>query len=61
MSNQLKNLLSVVTMSFVMIGCSSGSNSSNSDSSTPAVDNSVLADGEKSSWVWLFWDTSYIW
>jgi len=46
MSNQLKNLLSVVTMSFVMIGCSSGSNSSNSDSSTPAVDNSVLADGE---------------
>ncbi len=45
MNKQLKILLSVVAMSFIMLGCSSGS-SSNSDSSTPAIDNSVLADGE---------------
>ena len=45
MSNQLKVLLSVVAMSFIMLGCGS-SNESSSDSSTPAVDNSVLAEGE---------------
>jgi len=43
MNNKLKVLLSVVAMSFVMVGCGS---SSGGGSSAPAVDNSTLADGE---------------
>jgi len=45
MNKKLKVLLSVVAMSFVMVGCGGGG-SNNTTSSIPEVDNAVLADGE---------------
>ncbi len=46
MNSKLKVLLSVVAMSFVMVGCgSSGSSGSSSTPPAPILDNSALADG----------------
>jgi hypothetical protein len=47
MNNKLKVLLSVVAMSFVMVGCGSGSDSTTAvKEPAPILDNSKLADGE---------------
>ncbi len=43
MNSKIKVLLSVIAMSFVMVGCGGGGGSS---TSTPSLDNSTLADGE---------------
>ncbi len=46
MNSKLKVLLSVVAMSFVMVGCgSSGSSGGSSTPPAPVLDNSALADG----------------
>ena len=42
MNSKLKVLLSVVSISFIMVGCGGGSGGANS----PTVDNSTLSDGE---------------
>ena len=51
MNNKLKVLVSVVAISFVMVGCGSSS-SGDGGSSIPAVDNSTLADGQNEYGYW---------
>lgn len=48
MNRKLKVLLSVIAMSFVMVGCGS----SGGGSSAPVVDNSTLADGQNEYGYW---------